>query len=382
MPAGPLPRALAALLILLALLAFAPAAPAAGPPKDDHGSHGGDGGHGKHHDPVPPDELQDTHVHVEGQGHFWVFFEMLFGDPKGITLLVIDLGFYRFYLTKFMILELIAAGLILAIYLPLANAIKDGALPKGRWWNFFEVLLVFIRDTVARPSFPEPHHHGDKADEVHAKAHAHETQILAPDHGLGEAPPDYVLGGHTADRYVPFLWTLFLFVLFCNLLGMFPLLGSPTASIWVTGGLALIAYVAIHFIVVQKTGVAGLLKTMWPVVEMPPGLAFKIMGWGITLLLAVIEFVGLIIKAFVLAVRLFANMFAGHMVLANILIFIYIVGKAFGPGALWGGVTVASVAGVVALSLLELFVAFLQAYIFTFLTALFMGMQLAHAEHH
>jgi len=69
-------------------------------------------------------------------------------------------------------------------------------------------------------------------------------------------------------------------------------------------------------------------------------------------------------------------------VLANILLFIVVAGKAFGPGAVWGGVTLASVVGVVALSLLELFVAFLQAYIFTFLTALFMGMQLAHAEHH
>ena len=77
-----------------------------------------------------------------------------------------------------------------------------------------------------------------------------------------------------------------------------------------------------------------------------------------------------VIKSGVLAIRLFANMFAGHMVVASILMFIVLARDS----SLWGLVTVASVLGVIALSLLELFVAFLQAYIFTFLTALFIGM--------
>jgi hypothetical protein len=102
-------------------------------------------------------------------------------------------------------------------------------------------------------------------------------------------------------------------------------------------------------------------------------------GFVISLMIFVIEMVGTVIKSGVLAVRLFANMFAGHMVLAMILLFIYQAGKA-GPTALWGIVTVSSVVGQVALSLLELFVAFLQAYIFVFLTALFMGMMM-HPEH-
>jgi F-type H+-transporting ATPase subunit a len=88
---------------------------------------------------------------------------------------------------------------------------------------------------------------------------------------------------------------------------------------------------------------------------------------------------GTVIKSFVLAVRLFANMFAGHMVLASIMLFIVIVGH-HGLDLTWGVVTVASVVGVVLLSLLELFVAFLQAYVFVFLTSLFMGMAL-HPEH-
>jgi F-type H+-transporting ATPase subunit a len=92
-----------------------------------------------------------------------------------------------------------------------------------------------------------------------------------------------------------------------------------------------------------------------------------------------IELLGTVIKSGVLAVRLFANMFAGHMVLASILLFIVMAGEG-GYSHIWSVVTVSSVLGVVALSLLELFVAFLQAYIFVFLTALFMGMAL-HPQH-
>jgi F-type H+-transporting ATPase subunit a len=107
-----------------------------------------------------------------------------------------------------------------------------------------------------------------------------------------------------------------------------------------------------------------------------------VMGVMFTVGIGLIEIMGTFIKTGVLAVRLFANMFAGHLVLANILLFIILVGNSFGTGFFWGGVTIASVIGVIALSLLELFVACLQAYIFTFLTALFMGMSLHHAEQH
>jgi F-type H+-transporting ATPase subunit a len=101
----------------------------------------------------------------------------------------------------------------------------------------------------------------------------------------------------------------------------------------------------------------------------------------ISLMIYVIELAGTLIKSFVLCVRLFANMFAGHMVLATILLFIVTVGN-MGYTHLWPVVTVFSVLGVVALSLLELFVAFLQAYVFTFLTALFIGLSLQHIEEH
>ena len=134
-------------------------------------------------------------------------------------------------ITKFMILELIAAGLILAIFIPLARRAHSGGLPRRAWWNAFESLLTFIRNEVAKPT----------------------------------------LGEHHADKFVPFLWTLFLFILFLNLLGMFPFLGSPTASIWVTGGLAVSAHSSCcartgH---VSRRGRPTTLKSLWPHIDVP-----------------------------------------------------------------------------------------------------------------
>jgi F-type H+-transporting ATPase subunit a len=312
------------------------------------------------HAPNPVEEVQDH----EG---FWPFFEHLFKEPVGLNLPSISfrwLGLdYEFQLTKFMILELIAAALIIGIYVPLARKAKDGGLPTGWFWNLFEGLLTFIRDEVARPNL-------DSHDE-HAGGHAEHAVIHGEEHHHKEHAP--AGPEHEADKFLPFLWTLFLFVLFLNLLGMIPLMGSPTASIWVTAGLAIISFVVMHGVAIAKYGPVKYLVNLWP--KMGPALI------PVSALIFVIEMFGTVIKSFVLAVRLFANMFAGHLVLATILSFILVVANAFGTGLLWGGVTVASVLGVVALSLLELFVACLQAYIFTFLTALFMGMGLHHGDH-
>jgi F-type H+-transporting ATPase subunit a len=322
--------------------------------------------------------------HVMDQEGTWWIFESL---GIGIPLPTIDLGFYKFQVTKFMLLELIAAGLILAIFIPLARRAAREKTPKGPWWNAFEGLLTFVRDEIARPS----------------------------------------LGEKDADRYVPFLWTLFLFILICNLLGMIPLMGSPTASIWMTGGLAVCAFVMLHVpAMIQRGGPIRYLLSLWPHLEIVPNpwrrpgehghghdghdehghadhhapagharpeepapkptvmqivlwLAASAFGFLISLMIFVIELLGTVIKSGVLAIRLFANMFAGHTVLAVILLFIVVAGEG-GFTAMWPVVSVLSVLGTVALSLLELFVAFLQAYVFVFLTALFMGMAL-HPAH-
>jgi F-type H+-transporting ATPase subunit a len=311
----------------------------------------------------------DPKDHVMDAGEF-EFFTSLFGDEVSLHLPKIG----GVQITKFMILELIAAGLILLIYIPLSRRIRSGSLPEGRWWNCWEALLTFVRNEIAKPNLdPPPGHHGE-GHEAHAHDHHHEKE-----HAHHEVKP--VSGLSEADKYVPFLWTVFLFVLFCNLLGMIPYMGSPTANIYVTGALALCAFVMFHAAAMVKMGPLHYFAAQWPKIDIDLPVVGKAMGITFSLLLFVIEMFGTIIKGGVLAIRLFANMFAGHMVLATILLFIVTVGEAakeFTP--IWGTVTVASVIGVVLLSLLELFVAFLQAFVFTFLTALFMGMSL-HPQH-
>ena len=226
-----------------------------------------------------------------------------------------------------MVLELVAAALMLLVFLTLAKRIRGGGPPKGLFWNFFEVMLVFIRDEVARPS----------------------------------------IGKHDADKFLPFLWNLFFFILFCNLLGILPWAGSPTGALTVTAALAGITFCAVVGTGIQKFGVGGFFKSLVPHMELPKSIAIVLVP-----MIFVIELTGLLIRHAVLAVRLLANMFAGHLVLAVILGFI--AGAANYVFLAWLGITTASVLGSAALTLLELFVAFLQAYIFTFLSALFIGM--------
>ncbi len=118
---------------------------------------------------------------------------------------------------------------------------------------------------------------------------------------------------------------------------------------------------------IQKFGIGGFLKSLVPHMHLPKALAIFLIP-----MIFVIELVGLVIRHVVLAIRLLANMFAGHLVLAVILGFIAL--WAHDLFWYWLGITTVSVLGSAALTLLELFVAFLQAYIFTFLSALFIGM--------
>ncbi len=230
-------------------------------------------------------------------------------------------------LTKFMVLEVIAAVLMILMFTGLARRIRSGAVAKGFFWNALEVLLVFIRDDVARPS----------------------------------------IGKHDADRFLPLLWNLFFFILLCNMLGLFPWAGSPTAALPVTLALALITFAAVLVTGMIKFGPGGYWLTLIPKMELSGGMRVFMVP-----MIFVIEVFGLFIRHAVLAVRLLANMFAGHLVLAVIVSFIVASAQIF--FVLWMGVTVASLAAATALMLLELFFAFLQAYIFTFLAALFIGM--------
>jgi len=229
-----------------------------------------------------------------------------------------------FQITRFMVMELIAAVLIVSIMVPVVRHIARTPFSRGWFMNMFEAVLLFIRDQVVRPA----------------------------------------IGGHGADRFLPFLWTVFFFVLFNNLLGMIPGCASATANVNVTAILAMTTLVVVLGAGMRESGVTGYWLAIVPHLDVP-----ALLKPPLWMLMFFIEVVGLLIRHVVLSIRLFANMFAGHVVLSVILGFILM---AWSSSAFWLVMPV-SIGGVIALSLLELFVAFLQAYVFTFLASLFIG---------
>jgi F-type H+-transporting ATPase subunit a len=240
---------------------------------------------------------------------------------------------------KFLLLMTVCAIAVGWAMIWLGRKMRSGEPPKGYLWNLMESLLFFVRDKIARP-------------------------------GIGE---------HDANRYLPFLTTLFLFIFAMNLIGMIPFMASPTASIMVTGALALVSFVVIHVSGVKEHGAGGYLRTFIPHIHMEGGAGMRAFGFVLMLGMAVLEYMTAFIRAGVLAIRLFANMLAGHTVLFMILFFIQLVADPryqipIAKDWMFWPVSVFSVLLVTALSLLELFIAGLQAFIFTFLTAVFIGL--------
>ncbi len=232
---------------------------------------------------------------------------------------------YGHQITRFMVLELAVAILMILIFVPLARKLANGQPPKGRFWNMLEAIVLFVRDAMVRPG----------------------------------------VGRRDADRLLPFILTLFFFILFCNLMGLVPCLGSPTASLSVTGPLAAITFLVGIGIGMKKHGLVRFWTGLCPPMEISVGLKIMLVP-----MILVLETVGMVIRYSVLAVRLLANMFGGHLGLAIIVGFI----PAVAGSLIWFGVTPVTVVGATAINMLELFVAFLQAYIFAFLAALFIGM--------
>lgn len=183
------------------------------------------------------------------------------------------------------------------------------------------------------------------------------------------------LHGYT-DRFIKFIWTVFFFVLAVNLLGLLPLGGirlfgasiggAATANVWVTATLALIT---LGMVVVNGVRLGG--KQFFA--HFSPGPIW------LSPLLVPIEIIGLFARIFALIVRLCANMVAGHVLLAVLVSFIFSAAAKGIAGAL--GVAVPVVLGSVAITLLEIFVGFLQAFIFTFLTTLFIGQSIVFHHH-
>lgn len=289
---------------------------------------------------------EDTFHHVRD----FPYFELPFGQE--FRLGKINFGVFELQLTKFMVLQVVAGLIVLIIFRGLARRVASGQPARGRWWNFWEMLALYIRDNVVRPTIGTGHHHDDH-DHGGGAGHGHEQD------GRGAAEL-----AHPADKYLPFVWTCFFYVLICNLLGAVPCLGSATAEINVTGALALVTVVAVIISGSRESGAVGFWLSLAPGMELPPALKLTLVP-----MIWTIELVGFVIKHGVLAVRLFANIMAGHTVIAVILGFIALAANSW----LFYLVAPASVLGQVAIGMLELFVAFLQAYIFAFLASLFIS---------
>ena len=230
-------------------------------------------------------------------------------------------------ISKFMVIELVVAILLVAVFSGwLAPKIATGARPTGRLWNLLESILLFLRDQVARPAI-----------------------------------------GHGADKFVPLIWTIFLFVLGCNLFGMLPWAGAPTGAFAVTLSLALVTLLTGWLFGILKFGPSGaVFGQLVPHFDLPIYMAIVLVP-----MIYIIEVAGTLIKHGVLGVRLLANMVAGHVVLLGIMGLAFSLEGALSPS--WKVTAAIAVICSTLFSCLELFVAFLQAYIFAFLSALFIG---------
>lgn len=248
---------------------------------------------------------------------------------------------FGYQITKFHILLALSALLTAWAFLWLGRKLQTGETPRGTMWNLLESLVLFVRDSVARP-------------------------------GIGKVD---------GDKYVPFLTTVFTFILITNLLGMIPFMGTATASIAVTFALALISFGVIHGAGIKEHGPFGYVQTFVPHIHID-GTIGKIIGLFLIPGMTILEIMTAFIRLAVLAIRLFANMLAGHTALFMILFFIQFVSRSMAdggylenpPGWLYFVVAPSSVIMVFLLSLLELLVAVLQAFVFTLLSAIFIGL--------
>ncbi len=227
-------------------------------------------------------------------------------------------------ITKHVVFLWVAAAILCVLAIVAARKNKRSLVPSGLG-NLMEILVVFIRDEVAVPNM-----------------------------------------GQQGVRYLPYLLTTFFYILIMNLLGLFPYGASATGNVSVTAGLAVIAFVMIQASAIRAQGIGHYLAHLTGGVH-----------WALWIIMIPIEILGLFTKPFALCIRLFANMTGGHLVIVSLLGLIFIF-KSY-------PIAVTTIGFVVAINFLELFVAFLQAYVFTMLTSIFMGLGIqaggGHEEH-
>lgn len=249
-------------------------------------------------------------------------------EPLHIAGLTIDLS-----PTKHVVFLWIAAIVVCLLFIGVARTMKnkyEGKAPSGLA-NAMEAMILYFRDEIVRRNI-----------------------------------------GHGADAFTPFILTLFFFILTMNLLGLVPFGATATGNLSVTFALAVCSLVVIELAGFLALGPGGYAKTIF---YAPKGLGTV----GTALMLVImtpVEFIGKIAKPFALMIRLFANMTAGHTVILSLVGLIFVFGSMAGIN--WG-VAVGSVGMSVAMMMLEIFVSFLQAYIFAMLTSVFIGL-IRHAH--
>lgn len=235
-------------------------------------------------------------------------------------------------ITKTVVGLLLAVLILFLVMSSVAKAYKKRGLasPKGMQ-SFIEPIILFIRDDIAKPSI-----------------------------------------GAKADRFIPYLLSVFFFILTANLIGLVPFIGgfNVTGNISITLVLALLTF----FI----TAFSGN-KDYWMHIFNTPGVP-----WWLKFpvpLMPIIELMGFLSKPIVLCLRLFANITAGHIIILSFISLIFIFNDLYGPGAAYGA-SVLSVAFGIFMNVMELLVAFLQAYVFTLLTAIYFGQAVEEHHHH
>ena len=262
------------------------------------------------------------------QGGGWILHHVMdsnfvdFGPLGKLYLPHIELFGIDISITKDIFFIWVVAVILFLLLFIFSKRYKKSLIPKGLT-NLFEILVIFVRDEIVKPSI-----------------------------------------GKGYENFLPYMLTLFFFILFVNMFGLIPTpnLVVPTGNLAVTASLAIISFVAIQYGGIKTLGFMPYLKSL-----VPHGMP----GWIIIIMIP-LEILGLFTKPFALCIRLFANMIAGHIVIFSLLGLIFILHSVY--------VSPVAVGFTLFIELLEILIAVIQAYIFTMLTALFIGMAM-HPEH-
>lgn len=223
-------------------------------------------------------------------------------------------------ITKEVFFMWVVAAVLIAVIYAGARRYKKTLIPHGLS-NLIEIMIIFVRDEIVKPTI-----------------------------------------GKGYEKYLPYLLTTFFFILLSNLFGLIPYAVTVTGNIAVTAALATITFIMTQFSGIKSHGVIKYFKGL-----VPSGMPVAILP-----LMVLVEILGLFTKPFALCIRLFANMIAGHVVILSLLGLIFILRTAW--------VAPVSISFALFIELLELLVALIQAYIFTILSSLFIGMAM-HQEH-